>query len=218
MKRSTGLLALWCIAMLVLMFVRPNFSNASKPQNGISDPVLSLQMAHSVIDVDAVLGDAPSLDREVMRTKQYEDFGFIAGYAGLYLGLSLLLINAHPRFRILAIIGAIAGIGAAVFDVWENFAILRIVDLRLAETTQPMIDALHRDALIKWGLGFIALGLLSTYFLRDRRWTARIVGGIDAAAALLGLVSLMSHTLLVPAAGLIGLGLIGAAIVLLLIP
>jgi hypothetical protein len=217
-ERVAGLFALWCIAMLVLMFVRPNFSSASKPQHGIPDPVLALQMAHDLKDVDAVLGESPSADREVMRTKQYEDFGFIGGYACLYLALSQLLARKYPHARMIAAVAAIAGLGAAAFDVIENFAILRIVDVKLAATTQSMIDAVHHPAMIKWALGFIALGLLSTYFLWDPRRTAKVVGAIDAAAGILGSIALYDNVLLVPAAGLIGLGLIGAVIVLLFMP
>jgi len=208
---------MWLIAMLVLMFSSPGFTNASQPQNGIQDPVLALQMAHNVSDVDAILGEAPSADREVMRVKQYEDFGFIVGYVALYSTLGLLLAQRYPRLRWLALIAAVAGVAAGVLDVVENVAILRIVDVRLAATTQAMIDAIHHAAMFKWALGFVALGLLSTYFLLDRRRTARVVGAIDVAAALVGLYGLYDHTILAYGAGLIALGLVGAAIVFLLL-
>lgn len=217
-ERIAGFFALWCIAALVLMFMKPYFTTASKPQHGIGDPVLALQMAHDISDVDAVLGDAPSADRETMRNKQYEDFGFIAGYALLYISLGTMLATNYPRLRWIAIAGAIAGVAAAVLDVAENFAILRIIDVPLASTTQAMIDAIHTPSMIKWALGFIALGLLSGYFLLDRRRTAKIVGGIDLLAAVIGLIALVQNSLFVAAASLIGLGLLGAAIVLLLIP
>jgi hypothetical protein len=217
-ERTAGLLALWCIAMLALMFAPPRFTSSSKPQHGIPDPVLALQMAHDLADVDAVLGEAPSADREVMRTKQYEDFGFIAGYAGLYLALSWLLARNYPRARAVAIFAAVAGVAAATLDVIENFAILGIVDVKLTGTTQSMIDAIHHPAMFKWACGFTALGLLSTYFLSDRRRTAKVVGVIDAAACLVGLIALYDNVLLVPAAALIALGLIGAAVVFLLLP
>jgi hypothetical protein len=222
LERIAGLLALWCIAMLVLMFASPHFTSASKPQHGIPDPVLALQMAHDLADVDAVLGEAPSADREVMRTKQYEDFGFIAGYACLYLVLSWLLARTYSRTRrvafVLAVVAAFSGIAAAALDIIENFAILRIVDVKLGATSQSMIDAIHYAAMYKWACGFIALGLLSTYFLWDRRRTAKVVGAIDAAACILGLIALYDNALLAYAAGLIGLGLVGTAIVLLLMP
>jgi hypothetical protein len=222
LERIAGWFAVWCIAMLVLMQARPSFTNASQPQNGIPDPVLSLQMAHGIDDVDAVLGEAPSPDREVMRTKQYEDFGFIAGYAGLYIVLSILLARSYPRVRSIAVIAAVCGVAAAALDVTENLAILRIVDSKLAGTTQPMIDNMHHISLAKWALGFIALGLLSPYFLWDRRegWfrIARGIGVVDAAAAVLGLYSIYNHSLLPFAGGLILLGLTGTAVVLLLLP
>jgi hypothetical protein len=220
-ERYAGVFALWCIAMLVLMFARPSFTSASKPQHGIPDPVLALQMAHDISDVDAVLGEAPSADREVMRTKQYEDFGFIAGYACLYVAISLLLARIYStnrRMRWIAGVAAIAGLAAAVLDCIENFAILRILDVKVAATTQPMIYAIHHAAMFKWACGFIALGLLSTYFLWDRRRTAKVVGAIDAAACLLGLIALYDNALLLSAAALIGLGLMGTSVVFLLLP
>lgn len=213
-ERITGLFALICIAALVLMFLKPYFTNASKPQHDINDPVLALQMAHDVGDVDAVLGDAPSADRETMRLKQYEDFGFIAGYAALYVGLGILLLRNYPRMRALAIVAMLAGVAAAVLDVVENIAILRIVDVPLASTTQAMVDAIHKPSMIKWALGFVALGILSTYFLLDRRRTAKVVGAIDGLAAVVGMIALIQNSLFLAAAGLIGLGLVGAVIVL----
>jgi hypothetical protein len=218
LERAAGFIALFCIGTLVLMFARPSVTNASKPQRGIPDPVLALQMAHDVSDVDAILGDSPSPDREVMRLKQYEDFAFIAGYAALYLTLALLLARRYPRLRLIAIVAAISGMAAAALDVTENLAILRIVNVPLATTTQLMVDAIRNAAIPKWGLGFVALGLLAIYFLRDRRRSAKIVGGIDVLAAVIGLVALIQNTLLPGAAGLIGLGLIGATVVLLFIP
>jgi hypothetical protein len=214
LRRIAGLSALLCIGTLVLMFMKPYFTNNSKPQR-VNDPVLALQMAHDVHDVDAVLGEAPSADRETMRTKQYEDFGFIAGYAALYITLGLLLKRDYPRFATLAIIGAIAGVAAAILDVVENIAILHIVDVPIAFTTQAMVDAIHTPSMFKWALGFIALGLLSNYFLLDRHRTAKVVGAIDMLASVLGMVALFENSLFLPAAGLIGLGLVGAAVVLL---
>jgi hypothetical protein len=218
LERIAGFLALWCIAMLLVMFSRPDFSNAAKPRHGIPDPVLALQMAHDLADVDAVLSDAPSLDREVMRIKQYEDFGFIAGYAALYFVSALLLVRTHPALRWIALVATLAGTAAAALDVTENFAILRILDVPLAATTQGMIDDIHVTAMFKWALGFLALALLSTWFFRDSRRTSRVVGAIYLAAALVGAYGLIDNAVLVFGAGLILLGLLGAVIVFLLLP
>ena len=65
---------------------------------------------------------------------------------------------------------------AAIFDMSENLAILRILDIPLSRTSQGMIDAIRRPSLIKWTLAFIALGILSSYFMRQDKWRMRAVG------------------------------------------
>src|ERR1700755_1753553 len=85
MSRLVILLAMLTVASFVLLLGRPSFTNASKPRFG--DPMLALQFARDVQDVDWILGDAPSPDREVMRVKQYVDFAFIACYAALCAAL-----------------------------------------------------------------------------------------------------------------------------------
>ncbi|MGH9558786.1 MAG: hypothetical protein ACRD30_06050 [Bryobacteraceae bacterium] len=213
-ERTAGWLAFFCIAVIALMFARPSFTNASRPQNGIADPVLSLQMARTVGDVDGVLSDAPSPDREVMRIKQYEDFAFIAGYAALYLAFAGLLSRKHRK---LAMAGAILGLAAAAFDVGENLAILRVVDTPLGQTTQALIDAIYYRSVIKWMCGFAALGLLSIYFLKDRRRIVRFTGAVFVFAVLLGFYGLYNTAVLIAAPLSIALGLCGTAIAFLLV-
>src|SRR5580765_664951 len=92
LERVALLLAMLTVAAFVLLVLgRPAFTNASKPRFG--DPMLALQFARDVQDVDWILGDAPSPDREVMRVKQYVDFGFIATYTGLFLALAARAIR-----------------------------------------------------------------------------------------------------------------------------
>jgi hypothetical protein len=81
-----------------------------------------------------------------------------------------------------------------------------------------MVDKIRDAAMMKWAYGFIAIGLLSVYFLKDRRWIARTTGVIYAVAAVMGLYGLYNNAILVYGAGLIGLGLIGSAAVFLLVP
>src|SRR5579864_4849141 len=214
LERAAGLLALWCLATLAILFSKPGFTSASKPQHGIADPVLALQLAHDVSDVDAILSDAPSPDREVMRLKQYEDFGYIAGYGFLFVVLSLLLRRRYPPLAMVATLAMGAGIAAATLDVIENFAILRIVDVPLAFTTQTMVDAIRHAAVPKWALGFVAAGLLSIYFLRDARVVARISGVFFLAGAMVGLYGLFfANAILMFGALALMVGLFGAAVV-----
>ena len=213
LERITGWLALLTLAMAVILLGNPAFTSASFPPRGIPDPVLGLQMARNIAEVDAILGDAPSPDREVMRIKQYWDFAFIASYVCLYLALSVLIARTWPERKWIAVVTAICGLAAAAFDVGENFAILRILDLRLSQTTQAMIDAIRQPSLIKWTLAFLTLSILSAYFLRQNQWRMRAVGAVNAAAAVLGFIGLFVNMLLAWAAFLMLLGLIGMVLV-----
>src|ERR1017187_345545 len=131
LQRWAGYLAVLNLAIIAILMGRPSFSSASRPVRGITSPVLAMEVARNVTEVDAILSDAPSADREAMRIKQYADFGFIGGYAALYVVMSLLLMREG---RVLAISAAILGVLAAIFDVMENLGILRIIDTDLAHT------------------------------------------------------------------------------------
>ena len=74
------------------------------------DPQLSLQFVRNLEDVDAILGDAPSPDREVMRIKQYIDFAFIASYASLFIALSLRGWQAGGWRRTVGIAAMLVGL------------------------------------------------------------------------------------------------------------
>jgi hypothetical protein len=208
-ERWVGLVAVLNLGAIAVLSGPPYFSNASRPVREISNPVLAMEVVRNVAEVDAILSDAPSPDREVMRIKQYADFGFICGYGALYVLMSLLLIQEG---RTLAILAAVLGILAAIFDVIENLGILRIVDVDLAHTAQAMIDAIRYPSLMKWALASAALGLLGILAWRTRRTGLRVVGALDLLAALLGGAGLYDNRFLqwlgIPMLG----GLIGLAV------
>ena len=212
--RLTGVLALLCVVMMVLLAGKPAFSNASRPPRGITDPVLALQMARNVEEVDAILSEAPSPDREAMRIKQRLDFGFIACYVALYLALSARLARSFQWGRVPAIAAGLCGVAAGVFDMMENLAILNILDVKLSQTTQAMVSAIHRPSLAKWTLAFAAIGLLSSYFLAQPRWTMRMVGALFVATAAVGFYGLHDNQFLMWAGYLMlaGLGAVAAAL------
>ncbi len=148
-------------------------------------------MARNVDEVDDVIGNAPSPDREAMRFKQYLDFGFIACYVSLYAALAAMF-----RSR-LAIVAAVCGIAAGVFDVVENFAILRIVDVPLLQTSQSMIDAIRHPSLAKWTLAFIATAIFGVLFLKRQGRIMRVIGALNLAAAALGFYGLYANAFIV---------------------
>ncbi len=147
-----------CLALLALLAGKPSFTNASRPQRGISDPSIALEVARSLDDVDFILGEAPSPDREVMRIKQYIDLGFIASLTGLFLALAWLLMNqgtwgrlAGPSFAM------VCAAATAVFDVIEKRAILRLLDVSLIQTTPAMINAIRSASAATWALAALTL-------------------------------------------------------------
>jgi hypothetical protein len=176
------------LAMIAILSGRPSFSNASRQVRGIFNPILAMEVVRNVAEVDAVLSDSPSPDREVMRIKQYCDFGFIGGYAALFVLMSILLAG---QGRHAAISAAVLGIVAAICDVIENIGILRIIDVDLSHTTQAMIDTIRYPSLIKWALASVAYGLLGILMLRTRRTGLRFVGALNVLAALLGLYGVL---------------------------
>lgn len=217
LERGALALAALSLALIGVLAGRPSFTNASHPPRGISDASVALQMARDVDDVDAILGDAPSPDREVMRVKQYVNFGFIVCYAGLYL-----VMSAAARRRAactswsgpLAIAVALAALAAASFDAMDSLAILRLVDVDLSHTTQAMLDSLRHESLAKWALASLAIALLSGFFLGGKRWSIRAVGLLNLTAGAVGWWGLFDNAFLVWAVALMAAGLMLNAVAL----
>src|SRR5258705_8868391 len=82
-ERLAQILAALCLVIVAVMAGKPSFTNASQPVRGIADPGIALQTVRGIDEIDAILSDAPSADREVMRIKQYIDFALIAAYAAI---------------------------------------------------------------------------------------------------------------------------------------
>lgn len=202
-----GWFSVACLVMIVMLRGAPEFSNASVPPRGIADPVVALQMARNAAEVDDILGAAPSPDREAMRIKQYLDFAFIASYGGLYIVLAMMFRTSLARAAMLL------GISAAGCDVFENLAILRIVNVPLSQTTQPTIDAIRHASEAKWILAFVATALFGALFWSQRRWGMRCIALLDLAAAAIGLYGIYDNAFLVWA----GLPLAGGLLLMIAI-
>ncbi len=207
-ERIAGFCAVACLAVSALLLGQPYFSNASLPVRGITDPVIAIQAARSIPDVDYVLGESPGPDREVMRMKERIGFVFIAAYTALFLTLALLLLRSGGIGRALAPAAAVCAVAAAAFNVASNLAVLRILDLHLYETTAAMINQIRSAALAAWALVAFALLLLSAYFLRSPRWLPRITGGLFLLTALMQLIGLRDGEFLVLASAPAGLALL----------
>jgi hypothetical protein len=163
-KRLVILLAMLTLAAFILLVGPPSFTNASKPRFG--DPMLALQFARDVQDVDWILGDAPSPDREVMRVKQYVDFGFIACYVSLCAALGAVAARKGGWRKVAGIAGGICSLAAGLFDVLENRAILNLLDVPLRATTPAMIQAIREPSTAKWILAGVTVVLLASSLIR----------------------------------------------------
>jgi hypothetical protein len=164
LHRFVILLAMLTVAAFILLMAQPSFTNASKPRFG--GPMLAIQFVRDVQDIDWILGEAPSTDREVMRVKQYVDFGFITCYAALCAALGTLAARKGGWRLVAGIAAGICGVAAGVFDVLENRAILNLLDVPLRATTPAMIEAIRGPSIAKWILAGVTVVLLASSLIR----------------------------------------------------
>jgi len=188
-------LAAYCLVFLIVLAGRPSFTNASLPVRGVADPVVALQMARTADEAEAILGDAPSADREVMRVKQYVDFALIAGY--LALGLVIAAALYRTRCRRVAFFLGILVVLAALQDVRENLATLRIVNLNLSQLRPAMLGALRFTSVTKWILLATAIVPLAIINVTQPRWYLRAAGFLSFAGVALTVAGLFYNSILV---------------------
>jgi len=199
------------VVFLVVLAGRPSFSNASLPVRGVADPVVALQMARDAGDVEAVLGEAPSADREVMRVKQYVDCGLIAGYLGL--GLVIGVAVGRGRGWLLASLTIVA----ALLDVRENLGTLRVVNVGLGQVNAGMLDALRFTSVAKWIVLAAAITVLASVTIARKAWYLRASAGLCLAGAALTVGGLFYNSILVWGGLLMILGLLLTAATLKII-
>jgi hypothetical protein len=211
-QRIARALAAWCLVFLIVMAGRPSFTNASIPVRGVTDPVIALQMARTSNEVEAILGEAPSADREVMRVKQYVDFALIAGYFTLALVIAGALTRGGRRWT--AALLSFLAIVAASLDVRENLATLRIVNLNLDQLTPAMLASLRFTSTAKWLAVTGAVALMATVAVGRRRWQPRAAGLVSLAGVAITLAGLFNPALFAWGGFLMLLGLLLTAVTL----
>ena len=172
----------------------------------LNSPLLAMELLRLPDDLRNVVGD-PSEEknnRKDMERLTKIDFGFIASYVCLFLLVGWRLVQRSHRWQGILVI--LTGCGAAVFDVQENFLILRALECLC---TVP-----RTASLIKWTLTFVALLVISRAFVdRSLPRLRRTIGYVAAvsciAAGLVGLagVAMRIDPLVEKGATLMGLGL-----------
>jgi hypothetical protein len=164
-KRLALVAAFVCVACVGVMAGPPYFSTASAPQRWTFDPGMEVETIRDVEDLRLTLGEAPSQDRETMRVKVEIDFAFIAAYVTLLIALGVVLARMGGWRRMAGVVASICGLAAGVFDVLENLAILDILDVRIAATTETMLAAIRQPSGIKWSLLAVCVVLLLSHFV-----------------------------------------------------
>jgi hypothetical protein len=211
-QRIARVLAAWCLVFLIVLAGRPSFTNASIAVRGVTDPVIALQTASTSDEVEAILGEAPSADREVMRVKQYVDFALIAGYFTLALLIAPALTRSGRRWGT-AVLSFLA-IAAASLDVRENLLTLRIVNLNLNQLTPAMLASLRFASTAKWLALTTAMALIATVAVERRHWQPRTAGLVSLAGVAITLGGLFYPALLAWGGLLMFLGLLVTAVTL----
>jgi hypothetical protein len=152
-----------CILCIGLLWGPPHFTTSSVAQRW-GDPILDLETVQTVEEVRLILSDAPSQDRETMRLKTQIDFAFVASYVALLVTLGVGMARHGGWRRMLGVTAAICGLAAGVFDVFENLAILDILDVKIAATTEQMLAAIRQPSTVKWSLAAISVVLLLSHY------------------------------------------------------
>jgi hypothetical protein len=165
LERAALAFAAATVTLLILMFARPYFTNAAKPQLPLPS-ILAIQFPRNVDDIDAILSDAPSPDREVLRIKLDIDYFLIPSYVGLLVTLALRHPKRHPA---IAAAAALTAVAAGVFNVIQDRTLLQALNTPLTNTTQQIADSIRRSALAKWSLLAICAVTLVIEWQRTRQ-------------------------------------------------
>jgi len=185
LEKLAAALAVVTFLIFVLLQGKPYFTNASRPPRGIPDSEAAIQAVRSVEEVDDILGDAPSPDREVMRFKQRLDLAFMASHTGLLMILAIILSRQGGWASVAAAAAIAIAAAAAVFNVMQDLAILAILDVPLVVTTPQMMNAIRRPSAAKWALAALALTLMAALLWQKGDWWSRLTGALLLLTAVL---------------------------------
>jgi Co/Zn/Cd efflux system component len=203
--------------LLSLWMLQGGVKHTDLPK-GFKKAGLAMQIVGTADGLRSVLGPANSSYRPVLRRSIQKDFVYILGYVMLFVSLGVVLFKSETSAaKWLGLIAAISILGAAVFDLIENFGVLRTIPLNPEEITGAMAVQIRQAALLKWGAFFLTMGLLgSSLLLRSGFLPA--IGVLFLLSALLGLLGLRYHQMISLAVPLLGIGLLAIACTFFFLP
>lgn len=211
-----GVLAL-VFNLLSLWMLQGDVKHTDLP-TGFKKAGLAMQLVGTADGLRQVLGPSSSTYRPLLRRSIQKDFIYIISYVMLFISLGLVLFLSETRAaKWLGVIAAVSILAAAVFDLIENFGMLRTIQLNPGEITGPMAVHIRQAALLKWGAFFLTMGLLGSSLLL--RWSfLPAIGVFFVLSALVGLLGLRYHQMISLAIPLLGIGLLAIAFTFVFFP
>jgi hypothetical protein len=115
---------------------------------------------------------------------------------------------ARTRHRRMALVIGGVAVLAALADVLENLATLRVVNLTLGQLTPAILNALRFASVTKWILLAGAVTLVSTITVARRQWYLRAAGLLGLTGAIFTVGGLFYNSILVWGGLIMFLGLL----------
>jgi|GEM_PF-3000099 len=206
--RIVGLLAILMLAIGTWTstsrdFHPTNIVDTAKSPFHFSHQVIAMEFLQTPEQLPVILGQeannsTDSQNRLAMRAEMRRDFVLITCYGLLYLAVSALFARRRCPWAVyLAGVAGVCGVGAAVFDVRENLAILNVLNtLDLNQLVdQQAVNAIHSAALLKWQLSFVTAALLAVTFYGLDNWLS-FIGYAFTLTAIIGFAGLFYPPLL----------------------
>jgi hypothetical protein len=181
--RLSGLerIALGLAAILLVVFSalagKPHFTNSSRPLHGIESSWVALQSMHDTRDVDAILYDVPSPDREVLRLKSRLELVFAAVASAMLLAVMVSLVSRRGRsVRLSLSLFLVLLIGWLASEVVLLWQFLKLADTPLSATTPELLESIRFSVVARWvltaGLCAFLYGTLFGAMGRVVKWLA----------------------------------------------
>ncbi|HMV51316.1 MAG TPA: hypothetical protein PLD20_00115 [Blastocatellia bacterium] len=192
--KSIGMILLLANAVGLLLMLRA----ISKPEryNNFVKPIMAMELVRSPDDITHVLADVgkfkqtPTPEEFFKTGLRWDGYIIIPFYWGLLMTFSFLL--SRHQFASAKWLGIASGLSttvAAAFDYLENHR------MKLALDNHSLAAGVRQASLYKWGLLFVAFGLLASMFLW--RWDSVVViGTLYLLTALIGLIGLRQDQLI----------------------
>lgn len=201
--RIVGLLAVLMLAVGIWNSASRDFhpstiKNAARSPFNLSHQVIAMEFVQTPEQLPVILAgeennSIDSRNLRAMRAEMRRDFVFIGCYALLYVAVSLLFARRRCPWAVyMAWVAGVCGVGAAVFDIRENLAILNVLNtLDLNQLVdQQAVNAIHSAAILKWALSFVTAGLLALTFYGLDNWLS-FIGYALTLTAVSGLAGLL---------------------------